>query len=39
MEALDHCGIGREKLRQMADSKGILPSRLMIPDDGETILL
>ena len=37
MEALDHCGISREELRQMADSKSITPSRLMIPNDGETI--
>jgi L-ascorbate metabolism protein UlaG (beta-lactamase superfamily) len=37
MEALDHCGVTRETLRQMADSAAIPPSRLMIPEDGETI--
>ena len=37
MEALDHCGVGRGELRQMADSQNITPSRLMIPNDGETI--
>jgi len=37
MESLDHCTVSRKKLRQMADSAAILPSRLMIPEDGETI--
>lgn len=37
MEALDHCGVSRQELRQMADSRSIAPSRLMIPKDGETI--
>jgi L-ascorbate metabolism protein UlaG (beta-lactamase superfamily) len=37
MEALDHCGVSREELRKTADIKNIAPSRLMIPNDGETI--
>jgi L-ascorbate metabolism protein UlaG (beta-lactamase superfamily) len=37
MEALDHCNVSREMLRQMADAAAISPSRLMIPKDGETI--
>jgi L-ascorbate metabolism protein UlaG (beta-lactamase superfamily) len=36
MEALDHCNVSREMLRQMADAAGIPASRLMIPKDGET---
>jgi len=38
LEALDHCNVSRETLRQMADAAAILPSRLMIPKDGETIV-
>jgi len=37
MESLDHCTVSRKTLRQMADSAAIPPSRLMIPEDGETI--
>jgi L-ascorbate metabolism protein UlaG (beta-lactamase superfamily) len=37
LEALDHCGVHREDLRQMADKEAIPPSRLLIPQDGETI--
>lgn len=37
LEALDHCGVSREALRQMADRDAIPPSRLIIPKDGETI--
>ena len=37
LEALDHCNVSREMLRQMADAAAISPSRLMIPKDGETI--
>jgi L-ascorbate metabolism protein UlaG (beta-lactamase superfamily) len=37
MEALDHCGVSREMLRQMADSAAIPPFRLLIPEDGEII--
>lgn len=37
LEALDHCQVSRETLRQMADRESIPPSRLMIPKDGETI--
>lgn len=39
MEALDHCGVSRQQLRQMADAAHIHPTRLLIPEDGETILL
>ena len=37
MESLDHCTVTRKILRQMADSVAIPASRLMIPEDGETI--
>ena len=37
MEALDHCRVTRTMLRDMADNSGISPSRLLIPEDGETI--
>lgn len=37
MEALDHCPVSRDTLRQMADEAAIPASRLMIPKDGETI--
>ena len=37
LEALDHCGVSRDTLRQMADKEAIPSSRLMIPKDGETI--
>lgn len=37
MESLDHCTVSRKALRQMAESAAIPPSRLMIPEDGETI--
>lgn len=39
MEALDHATISREDLRQAAQARGIAPSRLLIPDDGETVVL
>jgi L-ascorbate metabolism protein UlaG (beta-lactamase superfamily) len=39
MEALDHATISRQDLRQAAEAKGIGPSRLMIPADGETVVL
>jgi L-ascorbate metabolism protein UlaG (beta-lactamase superfamily) len=39
MEALDHATISREDLRQAAEARGIVPSRLLIPDDGETVVL
>lgn len=38
MEALDHCPVSREKLRQRANNEAIDLSRLMIPKDGETIV-
>ena len=37
LEALDHCSVSREKLREIADKADIPPSRLIIPQDGETI--
>jgi L-ascorbate metabolism protein UlaG (beta-lactamase superfamily) len=37
MEALDHCGVSREALRQLADKEGVSASRLMIPKDGEIL--
>ena len=39
MEALDHATVSREELRQAAHEKGIAPSRLLIPADGETVVL
>jgi L-ascorbate metabolism protein UlaG (beta-lactamase superfamily) len=39
MEALDHATISRSDLRQAAAAKGISPSRLLIPADGETLVL
>ena len=38
MESLDHCTVSRTMLRKVADSAGIVPSRLRIPEDGETLL-
>ena len=37
MEALDHCTVSREVLRLTAEAAGISTSRLIIPNDGETI--
>jgi L-ascorbate metabolism protein UlaG (beta-lactamase superfamily) len=37
LEALDHCGVSRDALRQLADKEAIPPARLRIPKDGETI--
>ena len=37
LEALDHCGVSRRALRQMAQNEAIPRSRLIIPQDGETI--
>jgi hypothetical protein len=39
MEALDHATISRQDLRQAADEKGIAASRLLIPADGETVVV
>jgi len=38
LEALDHCPVSRENLRQRAQRELDRPSRLMIPKDGEIIL-
>ena len=37
MEALDHCTVTRNSLREWADNNGIEKERLFIPNDGETI--
>lgn len=37
LEALDHCSVSREALRQMAEEKGISPKRLLIPEDGAVL--
>jgi L-ascorbate metabolism protein UlaG (beta-lactamase superfamily) len=37
LEALDHCHVSRETLRQMAGAASIPASRLIIPQDGQTI--
>ena len=37
LEALDHCGVSREKLREIADKAAIPPARLLIPQDGEKL--
>ena len=39
MEALDHATITRQDLRRAAEEKGIAPSRLLIPADGEKVVL
>ena len=39
LEALDHCDVSRDALRQMAQNEAIPPSRLIIPQDGETLSL
>jgi L-ascorbate metabolism protein UlaG (beta-lactamase superfamily) len=38
MESLDHCSISRTMLRRLADGAGIMPARLMIPEDGATLV-
>ncbi|MBU1565428.1 MAG: MBL fold metallo-hydrolase [Proteobacteria bacterium] len=37
MESLDHCTVSRATLREVAGDAGIAPSRLVIPEDGETL--
>lgn len=39
MESLDHCGVTRSMLRMEAKKSGVDASRLLIPADGETIIL
>jgi L-ascorbate metabolism protein UlaG (beta-lactamase superfamily) len=39
MEALDHCHTTRESLHQQADESHVGKGKLVIPQDGETILL
>ena len=39
MESLDHATISRQDLRHAAEERGIAPSRLLIPADGETVVL
>ena len=38
MEALDHATVTREDLRRLADKEGIPAEKLLIPEDGETII-
>ena len=37
MDALDHATISRIELRAYAESNGILPEQLLIPEDGEIL--
>lgn len=39
MEALSFCPVSRKKLRNMASNETISVSRLIIPEDGETLSL
>jgi Zn-dependent hydrolase len=39
MDAIDHCQTTRSILRNEADKAGITKDKLMIPEDGEIILL
>ena len=39
MEALDHATTTRADLRKAADARQIAPTRLIIPDDGQTLAL
>jgi L-ascorbate metabolism protein UlaG (beta-lactamase superfamily) len=39
MEALDHATVTRQELRQAAEDAGITATQLLIPDDGETLVL
>ncbi len=38
LESLDHCRVSRAELRVAATEAGIKPSRLLIPEDGETLV-
>lgn len=38
MEALDHCTVTRNALRELANNNGITWKRLIIPNDGETVM-
>lgn len=39
MESLDHCTVARDVLRRAAEDEGIAASRLLIPEDGETLIV
>ena len=39
LEALDHCGVTRASIRNLANEKGISDDRLLIPADGEVLEL
>jgi L-ascorbate metabolism protein UlaG (beta-lactamase superfamily) len=39
MEALDHATVTRADLRHAAETKRISPKQLLIPDDGETLII
>jgi len=38
LESLDHCRVSRASLRQIADKYGVGKERLLIPNDGETLI-
>jgi len=38
MEALDHAGVSRKDLRDVAEKKGITEDQLLIPKDGEILI-
>jgi hypothetical protein len=39
LEAFDHCKVTREELRETARAAGISDGRLLIPADGEEIVI
>ena len=39
LESLDHCLLTREVLREMGDAEKVPASRLVIPVDGEKLVL
>ena len=39
LESLDHCTVSRDVLRQAAESAGVASERLLIPADGETVIV
>ncbi len=39
MESCDHCTVTRKSLREAADAAGVSPEQLLIPKDGEEIVI
>ena len=39
MESCDHCTVTRKSLRETADAAGVSPEQLLIPKDGEEIVI